>query len=261
MNQILVTDKVFITPEFKRKKKAYKLNFIFSIIAVSLLSTYCIYAAYDRDKSEEVSQVLLADMETSERLTNMEPTDTSSTMRKEDNVIIVVLDPNEQIQEEVNVDDLVEKAGIDTTVYTASDGTEYTTIAKIYIPKIEVTYPILSQTHADILPELMKISPCKFWGAEPNEVGNFCIVGHNYRNEKFFSKVPTLEIGDTIDITDTKGRTLVYEVYDKYIVSPDDVECTSQITNGRKEITLITCTNDSKGRVIVKATEKITNKN
>ena len=48
MNQILVTDKVFITPEFKRKKKAYKLNFILSIIAVSLLSTYCIYAAYDR---------------------------------------------------------------------------------------------------------------------------------------------------------------------------------------------------------------------
>ena len=128
MNQILVTDKVFITPEFKRKKKAYKLNFIFSIIAVSLLSTYCIYAAYDRDKSEEVSQVLLADMETSERLTNMEPTDTSSTMRKEDNVIIVVLDPNEQIQEEVNVDDLVEKAGIDTTVYTASDGTDNSSI-------------------------------------------------------------------------------------------------------------------------------------
>lgn len=257
MNQILVTDKVFITPEFKRKKKAYKLNFILSIVAVSLLSTYCIYAAYDRDKSEAVSQVLLADMETTERLTSEEPADTSSTMRKEDNVIIVVLDPNEQaVEEEVNVDDLAETAGIDTTVYTASDGTQYTTIAKIYIPKIEVTYPILSQTHADILPELMKIAPCKFWGAEPNEVGNFCIVGHNYRNNKFFSKVPTLEVGDTIDITDTKGRTLIYEVYDKYVVSPDDVECTSQNTNGKKEITLITCTNDSKGRVIVKAVEK-----
>ena len=125
-----------------------------------------------------------------------------------------------------------------------------------YIPKIEVTYPILSQTHADILPELMKIAPCKFWGADPNEIGNFCIVGHNYRNNKFFSKVPTLEIGDTIDITDTKGRTLIYEVYDKYVVSPDDVECTSQDTNGKKEITLITCTNDSKGRVIVKAVER-----
>lgn len=102
----------------------------------------------------------------------------------------------------------------------------------------------------------MKIAPCKFWGADPNEIGNFCIVGHNYRNNKFFSKVPTLEIGDTIDITDTKGRTLIYEVYDKYVVSPDDVECTSQDTNGKKEITLITCTNDSKGRVIVKAVER-----
>lgn len=254
MNQILVTDKVFITPEFKRKKKAYKLNFVFSIIAVIILSTYSIYASYERDKSEEVSQMILADMEANRPLEYT--VDNSSTMRKEDNVIIVVLDPNEQTQEEVNIDDLVAETGIDTTIYTASDGTEYTTIAKIYIPTIDLTYPILSQTHASILPELMKISPCKFWGADPNEVGNFCIVGHNYRNEKFFSKVPNLKKGDTIDITDTKGRTIIYEVYDKYVVDPDDVECTNQNTNGRKEITLITCTNDSKHRVIVKATEK-----
>lgn len=260
MNQILVTDKVFITPEFKRKKKAYKLNFVFSIIAVIMLSTYCIYASYERDKGEEVSHMILANMEESKPLEYV--ADNSSTMRKEDNVIIVVLDPSEQNQEEeVNIDDLVAEAGIDTTVYTASDGTEYTTIAKIYIPTINVTYPILSQTHASILPELMKISPCKFWGADPNEVGNFCIVGHNYRNEKFFSKVPSLQNGDTIDITDTKGRTVVYEVYDKYVVDPEDVECTNQNTNGRREITLITCTNDSKHRVIIKAVEKTNNQN
>ena len=39
----------------------------------------------------------------------------------------------------------------------------------------------------------------------------------------------------------------------KYEVIPEDLSCTSQLTNGRKEITLITCTNDSKMRVIVKA--------
>ena len=260
MNQILVTDKVFITPEFKRKKKAYKLNFILSILAVSFLTTYCIYASYERDKGEEVSQMLLSDMQIAEQLADTSQTDTS-TMRIEDNVIIVVLDPNEQapLQEEINVDDLLEKTGIDPTIYTASDGTEYTTIAKIYIPKIELTYPILSQTNSTVLPELMKISPCKFWGAEPNEVGNFCIVGHNYRNEKFFSKVPSLEIGDTVDITDTKGRTVIYEIYDKYVVDPTDVECTNQRTNGKREITLITCTNDSKHRVIVKCVEKQNN--
>ena len=68
--------------------------------------------------------------------------------------------------------------------------------------------------------------------------------------------MPKLENGDTIEISDTKGRTVTYEVYDKYVVAPTDVECTNQHTNGKKEITLITCTDDSKHRVIVKAVEQ-----
>ena len=31
MNQILVTKKLYITPELKRKKKIYKANFVLSI--------------------------------------------------------------------------------------------------------------------------------------------------------------------------------------------------------------------------------------
>lgn len=83
--------------------------------------------------------------------------------------------------------------------------------------------------------------------------GNFCIVGHNYRNSKFFSKVPTLENGDTIELTDLSGQIFTYEVYDKYTVDPNDTACTSQLTNGNTEITLITCTNDNVLRVVVKA--------
>ena len=134
-------------------------------------------------------------------------------------------------------------------IATSNDGTDYYTIATINIPKINVNYPILSETTT----ELLKISPCKFWGADPNQVGNFCIVGHNYRNSLFFSKVPTLEYGDIIEITDLSGKTVQYSVYNKYIVNPDDTTCTTQLTNGRTEITLITCTNDSKQRYVIKA--------
>lgn len=255
MNQILVTDKVFITPEFKRKKKMYKWNFILSITIVSVLSVYCVYAAYDMNKSEEVSQMLLADMQTAEAMQE-EIDSTTSTMRKEDNIIIVVLDPSEQIQEEVNINDLVADEVINTETYYASDGTPYTTIAQINIPKIKLTYPVLSQTNSKTIVELLKKSPCKFWGVEPNEIGNCSIVGHNYRNDKFFSKVPTLEIGDTIEITDVKKKTITYVVYDKYEVIPEDVSCTDPETNGRREITLITCTNDSQRRVIIKCVEQ-----
>ena len=105
--------------------------------------------------------------------------------------------------------------------------------------------------------ELLKISPCYFWGSNPNEVGNFCVVGHNYRNNKFFSKVPNLVDGDEIYITDLTGRKLTYEVYDKYVVNPNNLESTSQLTNGLKEVTLITCTRGNKERLIIKAKQKI----
>ena len=43
----------------------------------------------------------------------------------------------------------------------------------------------------------------------------------------------------------------------EYTVDENNMAPTSQLTSGRKDITLITCTNDSKNRVIVKATEVI----
>ena len=51
----------------------------------------------------------------------------------------------------------------------------------------------------------------------------------------------------------TEKVKIKYQIYNKYTVDPTDVSCTSQNTNGQKEITLITCTDDSKQRVIVKA--------
>ena len=51
--------------------------------------------------------------------------------------------------------------------------------------------------------DLLKISVVKYWGPEANKSRNFCIVGHNYHNKKFFSRAATLENGDSIYITDT----------------------------------------------------------
>ena len=93
----------------------------------------------------------------------------------------------------------------------------------------------------DNIDTLLKISVCKFHGANPNQVGNLCIVGHNYKNSKFFGKLQNIKNGDIIQITDLNGQTLDYKVYDTKIVDPSDTSCTSQLTNGNIEITLITC--------------------
>ena len=238
MNQILVTDKLYITPELKRKKKIYKFNFLISVFLVCVLMSLYIYAEYDRNKSEEVSQQILQNMSVQE-----------DTTVATNNVMIVVLDDDQDYSEPT--------VEVNKTVETTSDGYKYVSIATVNIPKIGVTYAVLDgeTDSAEETEALLKISPTKFWGPEPNEVGNFCIVGHNYRNRRFFSKVPTLEAGDLIELTDLTGRTLSYKVYNKYQVAPEDVSCTTQLTNGKKEVTLITCTNDSKQRVIVKATE------
>ncbi len=248
MNQILISEKLYVTPELRRKKKMYKLDFFISVFLVCILFSYYIYAEYSKNKSEAESQEILSGLTFAENLAD------DTTITFEENAIVVILnseDPYEVIVDEPEpeitpaiTEELIER----NTSYTAS-GQPYYTLATINIPSINCHYPILNTT----TDELLKISPCYFWGAQPNEEGNFCIVGHNYRNTKFFSKVPTLENGDIIEIKDLTGRTVQYSVYNKYIVSPDDVSCTSQLTDGKTEITIITCTNDSKNRVIVKA--------
>ena len=70
-----------------------------------------------------------------------------------------------------------------------------------------------------------------------------------------FYHLKDLKIGDKIFVSDSNIGKVEYEIYDLYQVNPNDVNCLSQETNGKKEITLITCTNDSKKRIIVKAKE------
>ena len=244
MNQILVTEKLYITPEIKKKKKFYKFEFFISLVLVCVLSSYYIYAEYNKNKEEEISQDILAQ-------TDIVGED--QTIKKDDK-LVVMLDGDVTANSEV--EDTLDEANqeIMEQEYVTIGGEKYSPIASVEIPKINIKYPILSETTV----ELLKKAPTKFWGANPNEVGNFCIAGHNYRNKKFFSKVPTLEKGDIIIITDyQKGRTVKYSVYDKYTVDENNMAPTSQLTSGRKDITLITCTNDSKNRVIVKATEVI----
>ena len=239
MNQILVTEKLYITPELKRKKKIYKIDFIISIFLVIALTSLYIYAEYDRNKSEEASYAILAEME--------------DTTTARDDILMVVLDGTQDDIAEISVAQANENAEINVN----AAGYRYKSVATISIPKINVNYPVLQGETGttEEVESLLKSAPCKYWGGEPNEVGNFCIVGHNYKRDVFFSKVPTLVVGDTIQLTDLTGRTITYVVYDKYTVDPTDTSCTTQLTGGKKEVTLITCTDDTKQRVVVKTKE------
>lgn len=236
MNQILVTEKIYVTPELKKKKKIYKIEFFLSIILICLFSSYYIHAAYDRDKSEEVSQMILTEIK-----------DNNIKEYCDNDPIIIILDDNlsnnkqkeEKLEKEIYIDNVI-----------------YPIESIIKIPKIGINYPVISKTSE----ELLKISVNKFHGPNPNEVGNYCIVGHNYLNDKMFSRLDELKNGDIVELKDLSGKIIQYRVYDKYIVNPTDTSCTSQRTKdgkklGFREITLITCANYGTQRLIVKCRE------
>ena len=74
-----------------------------------------------------------------------------------------------------------------------------------------------------------------------------------------FGKTKYLEKGDIIQITDKKNRTVDYEVFDYYIIDPNDVSCVESVDGNTKEVTLITCSNGNKKRLITKAREVVKN--
>ena len=143
MNQILLSEKLYVTPDMKKKKKFFKFEFFLSVFLLCILSSYAIYAEYDRNKSEQVSQEILAGI-------TFEPPQTEIV---EEEVIVVIVDSvpegeivtqTETVQTEVEIEVPEEQKSV------ASDGTEYYTIGVVNIPSIDVNYPILSTYSAYI---------------------------------------------------------------------------------------------------------------
>ncbi len=84
-------------------------------------------------------------------------------------------------------------------------------------------------------------------------LGNLCIAGHNNADNTQFGRLHSLTIGSIIKIFDLSGNSIDYTVYSKTQINANDLSCTSQDTNGFKEITLITCNNVKGNRVCLKA--------
>lgn len=271
MNQILVHEKIIVTPEFRRKKKIYKFNFFLSVFLLCTLFSCYIYAEYDRNVSEQVSQEILIGLQERDDTVRNEPDQVDNTTISLDNGILYVtllsatptetseVDITKLIQNQRNEQNLDVENNQNITHNSepkivesiAEDGTRYYSEAILKIDRLGIEYPVLSDTSE----ELLKISLNKIWGPNPNEIGNYCIAGHNYKSGKMFGKLKMINIGDTFTLEDLSGNEFTYEVYDKYVVEPDDVSCTTQHTDGKREVTLITCQNSGRQRLIVRARE------
>ena len=102
MNQILISEKVYVTPELKRKKRMYKIDFFISVFLVFILSSYYIYAEYDKSKNEEKAQEILSNVKFNSTLVDdttirFEENSTLVLLNEDDKAKVVVLDTSEKI--------------------------------------------------------------------------------------------------------------------------------------------------------------------
>ena len=126
----------------------------------------------------------------------------------------------------------------------------YAVNGKIEIPRIDLEYPILEATV-----DTIQVAVGFLYGPGLNEVGNNVIIGHNFRDGRFFANNDRLSIGDKIYITDLSNRRVEYEITKKYITDAKDFSYAVRDTNGKREISLSTCTDDVSGRLVIWAAE------
>ena len=144
----------------------------------------------------------------------------------------------------------------------SSNGSAGSTKKKIYlddfvvsgyieIPKTGIKYAVLETTSVKAL----EIAVAVVYPSNPvlNTKGNIVIQGHNYRNGKFFSNNKKLQIGDKIKITDLQNKTLTYTIYEIFETTPEDATYFTRNTGDNIEISLSTCTDDGKARLVILA--------
>ena len=144
----------------------------------------------------------------------------------------------------------------DTSGTSSSEGKKkqyngFDVAGTIEIPATNVKSPVLEQY--EYSPKALETSVVVLYGVGLNQVGNTTIAGHNYRNNLFFSNNKKLKVGDKIYITDSTGKRLPYTIYDKFEAAENESDYITRDTQGAIEISLTTCTDDSKARTIILA--------
>ena len=149
------------------------------------------------------------------------------------------------VQENVTLDN-VNETPITSSSTSSSGKKKYnglTVVGTMKIPAINLEYPIVQDVSTTALEKaLIALYPS---GDNLNLPGNTVIIGHNYRNGMFFSNLKKLTNGAKIYVTDFRGKSLTYEVYNKFEASSTDTSFYTRDTNGLAELTLSTCTDAS----------------
>ncbi len=140
-----------------------------------------------------------------------------------------------QMQENSNKTELLENGEIPEIEI---DGERY--IGCLNIPDLELELPVMSNWS---YPQLKK-APCRYSGSIRQK--NLVILGHRYK--KHFGKLKDLKIGAPIELRGVDEKITAYNVVSIETVKPTNVD---EVTSGKYELTLFTCTYSGKYRTVI----------
>ena len=230
---------------YKNKYSTFLTVFlVILIVAILTITTIIIVNKYSEKKDEDEKHRIYAEL-IEETPPEDEEQNNTNTVNNGDDIIGAPV-------ENVNTNTNNTSSGNDTSSGRKTKFyKEYPVIGYIKIDKTKVDYPIL----LDVSPGALDVAVGVMYPNNPtlNTPGNILIIGHNYRNGKFFSNNKNLVVGDKIQITDLTGKTLIYTIYDIKTVSSSDTSYVTRDTGGKIEISLSTCTDEGNDRLVILA--------
>ena len=138
--------------------------------------------------------------------------------------------PSEPVAEEIRMEEL------------RVDGNGY--VGYLSFPTLELYLPVMS----DWSVHKLHTAPCHYYGTVSQ--GNMVIMAHNYQHH--FGRLPELRSGDPVYFVNIFGETFFYEVALQEILPSD---CIPQLTEGKYDLTLFTCTYGGANRITVRCNE------
>lgn len=220
---------------------------IIAIIAIIVISTIIATKIYKSHKAEKERKQAIAEFTTNIDNTNSLESNEQTNDVVNENIIINLIADNSIINQNITNNTTTTKPK--KVKFYAN--TEFVMIGYIEIPKTGINYPILTDTSAEALDT--SVGVLYPTNPELNKPGNVVIIGHNYRNGKFFSNNKKLSVGDKINITDDTGKKLSYTIYEIFETTGEDTTYMTRETGENIEISLSTCTDDGNKRLIILA--------
>lgn len=162
----------------------------------------------------------------------------------DDQIVINISEQGGQENQNNTTDVQVGQGVTNTQVKGTATINNYVVYGKIEISSVGLKYPILEYNASTL-----KNSICNLSGKQINGTGNLCIAGHNTSNGTLFGKLKKVKCGDIIEITNVYGKKYKYIVYSITAVEPNDNSLLGPSES--PIVTLITCTNSAKQRLIV----------